>query len=136
MMMRKFREKCLGKIFYNFFITTCKGFAVALSTAIEEAGFPGGQSRTINHRFDYGSYVPLVYLDPECSLPVVLLGCCVMADIGECRAVGAAVAQAATESGRRIAFLASTALSHRLVRGPDRWPSDNEQKQDLSLIHI
>ena len=26
MMMRKFREKCLGKIFYNFFRTTCKGF--------------------------------------------------------------------------------------------------------------
>ena len=63
-------------------------FAAALSTAIEKAGFPGGQSRTSNHRFDYGSYVPLVYIDPEFSLPVVLLGCCVMADIGECMAVG------------------------------------------------
>ena len=111
-------------------------FAAALSTAIEKAGFPGGQSRTSNHRFDYGSYVPLVYLDPEFSLPVVLLGCCVMADIGECMAVGAAVVQAAKESGRRIAFLASTALSHRLVRGPDRWPSDNEQKRDHAFIDL
>ena len=75
-------------------------FAAALSAAIEGAGFPGGQSRTPNHRFDYGSYVPLVYLDPEFSLPVVLLGCCVMAGIGECMAVGAAVAQAAQASGR------------------------------------
>jgi len=109
-------------------------FAAALSAAIEGAGFPGGQSRTPNHRFDYGSYVPLVYLDPEFSLPVVLLGCCVMAGIGECMAVGAAVAQAAQASGRRIAFLASTALSHRLVRGPDRWPSDEEQKRDHEFI--
>ena len=59
-----------------------------------------------------------------------------MADIGECMAVGAAVAQAAKESGRRIAFLASTALSHRLVRGPDHWPSDDEQKQDHAFINL
>ena len=51
-------------------------------------------------------------------------------------AVGAAVAQAAKVSGRRIAFLASTALSHRLVRGPDRWPSDNEQKRDHAFIDL
>ena len=120
----------------NYSIQGHPEFAAALSTAIEEAGFPGGQSRTLNHRFDYGSYVPLVYLDPEFSLPVVLLGCCVMADIGECMAVGAAVVQAAKESGRRIAFLASTALSHRLVRGPDRWPSDNEQKEDHAFIDL
>ena len=111
-------------------------FAAALSNSIEKAGFPGGQSRTLNHRFDYGSLVPLTYLDPDFSLPVVLLGCCVMADIRECMAVGAAVSQAAKESGRRVGFLASTALSHRLVRGPDRWPTDDEQRRDREFIDL
>ena len=111
-------------------------FSGALSDAIGETGLPNSQSETKNHRFDYGSYVPLVYLDPLFSLPVVLLGCCVMADIDECMAVGEAVAQAAKWSGRRVAFVASTALAHQLVRGPDRWPSKDHQARDKAYIDL
>ncbi len=111
-------------------------FSSVLSDAIGETGLPNSQSETENHRFDYGSYVPLVYLDPLFSLPVVLLGCCVMASIDECMAVGHAVAQAAKRSGRRVAFVASTALAHQLVRGPDRWPSEDHQARDKAYIEL
>jgi len=99
----------------NYKIQGDPGFSAALSQAIGESGLPSSRSETRNHRFDYGSYVPLVYLDPMFSVPVVLLGCCVMADLEECMMVGSAVAKAAEVSGRRVAFVASTALAHKLV---------------------
>ena len=120
----------------NYKIQGDPGFSAALSHAIGESGLPSSRSETRNHRFDYGSYVPLVYLDPMFSVPVVLLGCCIMADLEECMMVGSAVAKAAEVSGRRVAFVASTALAHKLVRGPDCWPSQDNQARDRAYLDL
>jgi 3,4-dihydroxyphenylacetate 2,3-dioxygenase len=53
-----------------------------------------------------------------------------MNDLEECFRWGRYVVQSLRESSRRGVFVASGALSHRLVRGPEKWPLPEHMELD------
>jgi len=109
-------------------------FGAALVDAIKGQGLLAGRNETPHYKWDYGTFVPLQYLDPAEHIPVVTMGTCILADLDECYRVGMAVRDAAARSGKRVAFVASTALSHRLVRDPASWPLPEHQALDRRFI--
>jgi 3,4-dihydroxyphenylacetate 2,3-dioxygenase len=111
-------------------------FAAALVEAIKARGLLAGRNDTPHYKWDYGTFVPLQYLDPAQRIPVVTIGTCILADIDECYRVGTAVRDAAARTGKRVAFVASTALSHRLVRNPASWPLPEHQALDQRFIGL
>lgn len=63
---------------------------------------------------DHGTIVPMTFLDPEGEIPLVLLSLTWL-DLALHRRLGAVVRQSALALGRRVAFVASGDLSHRLT---------------------
>ncbi len=111
-------------------------FGRALVEQIKSLGVPCNRNESKHYHWDYGAFVPLQYLDPAQKIPLVLLSTCLSASLEECAAVGGAVAHTARKLGRRVAFLASSALSHDLVRGPGVWPSEARQRLDREFIEL
>ena len=111
-----------------------RDFALAFSDAVRAAGYPCGVNETEHYALDYGTLVPLQYLDPHARLPLVSLPVVLKADIAESMKIGELVHNVGVTQGKRVAFLASTALSHELVRGPEQWPTAARQDMDRALI--
>ena len=111
-------------------------FAGALAKAIWARGLMAGRNETEHYKWDYGSFVPLQYLDPDQRIPVVTMGTCVLADLDECHRVGAAVRDAAAETGKRVVFVASSALSHKLVRDPSSRPTAEHEALDRRYMEL
>lgn len=109
-------------------------FGEALVEAIKAKGLLAGRNETAHYKWDYGTFVPLQYLDPGQRIPVVTMGTCILADLDECYRVGVAVRDAAASSGKRVVFVASSALSHRLVRDPASWPTAENQALDRRFV--
>lgn len=63
---------------------------------------------------DHAAIVPLDFLDPDASFALVTLSLSMLGPTAH-RALGAAVARAASRLGRKAAFVASGDLSHRLT---------------------
>ena len=105
-------------------------FATALAARIRQAGLPCGLNDTPHFTWDYGSLVPLQYLDPAGTIPVVLLPTVFCSDLAESMTVGRLVQETAAALGRRVVHVASSALSHAIRRGPDLWPSQERQEMD------
>ena len=111
-------------------------FARALVAKVAGAGLPCFPNESPYFEWDYASLVPLLHLDPAAVLPVVLIPTCLSADFEECLAVGRLVHDTAKAAGKRVAMLASSALSHKIVRGPEKWPSDEHRALDARLLAI
>ena len=111
-------------------------FASALAERVRAADIPCGLNESPHFTWDYGSLVPLQYIDPAGEVPVVLLPAVICSDLQENMTVGRLVHETAAEQGRRAVFIASCALSHKLVRGPELWPSDEMQQLDHRLIDL
>ena len=109
-------------------------FGALLVDEIKAAGLLAGRNETPHYKWDYGSFVPLQYLDPPQRIPVVTMGTCILADLDECYRVGTAVREAAAKSGKRVVFVASSALSHKLVRNPAAWPTPEHQALDRNFV--
>ncbi len=109
-------------------------FARALIAELGMLGIPCQANESPHFRWDYGTWVPLHYIDPEQRIPAVLLPSCLLASLEECLTVGAAVRQVAERLGRAAVFVGSTALAHHLVRGPGVWPSEVQQQRDREFI--
>ena len=109
-------------------------FGGALVDAWKQAGCAAVKNEASNYRWDYGTFVPLQYIDPAGEVPVVGLPVVLMADHGECLRAGAAVHETAKRLGRRVVFLASTALSHLLVRGRHNWPTPERVEADKRFV--
>lgn len=109
-------------------------FAAALVEALKADGVPAALNESEHYKWDYGTYVPMKYLDPGNETPLVGLPSVVLADIAESLRVGAAIDVAARQSGRRVVVLASSALSHHLVRGRDNWPTPERQAADAAFM--
>lgn len=77
--------------------------------------------------WDYGSVVPMRYLNPDASVRVVNLSVCLAADLKETRRLGQAIGEVLQKSSRRAVFVASGAVAHHLVRGPDICPDQVDQ---------
>jgi 3,4-dihydroxyphenylacetate 2,3-dioxygenase len=106
-----------------------------LAAALVARGKAGGHLSGLvddpHYPLDYGTVMPLVcYLDPGQSIPVVPISVTLMNDLEECFQWGRYVVETLREIGRRGVFVASGALSHRLVRGPERWPLPEDRKLD------
>lgn len=98
-----------------------------LASALVARGKAAGHlSRLVDdphYPLDYGTVMPVVcYLDPDQAIRVVPISVTLLNDLDECFQWGCHVAQSLLSSERRGVFVASGALSHRLVRGPEKWP--------------
>ena len=111
-------------------------FAALIVEEIREKGLLAGRNDTPYYQWDYGTFVPLQYLDAGERIPVVTLGTCILADLDECYRIGTAIRDAAAKSARRVAFVASSALSHRLVRNPASWPTADDQALDRRFLAL
>jgi 3,4-dihydroxyphenylacetate 2,3-dioxygenase len=111
-------------------------FGAALVEAWKEAGVAAVRNEADNYRWDYGTFVPLQYIDPAAEVAVVGVPVVLMADHGECLRAGAAVHTTAKKLGKRVVFLASTALSHLLVRGRHNWPTPERVEADKRFIEF
>ena len=111
-------------------------FGAALVEAWKEAGVAAVRNEADNYRWDYGTFVPLQYIDPAGEIAVVGVPVVLMADHGECLRAGAAVHATAKKLGKRVVFLASTALSHLLVRGRHNWPTPERVEADKRFIEF
>ena len=111
-------------------------FGAALVDAIKGKGLLAGRNETAHYKWDYGTFVPLQYLDPAQRIPVVTMGTCILADLDECYRVGEAIRDAAAASAKRVVFVASSALSHRLVRDPASWPTPEHQALDRRFVEM
>lgn len=111
-------------------------FASALVDAWRAQGIPGGRNETPHYAWDYGSLVPLLYLDPDAQIPVVQIPTVIMADHAECMRVGRAVHATAKRLDKRVAYIASSAFSHDLVRGRHLRPTAEREALDQKFIDL
>lgn len=109
-------------------------FAAALIEAWKADEVPAAANESPHYAWDYGTYVPLSHLDPGAEVPVVGLPAVLMANLAECRRAGAAIHATARRTGRRVVLLASTALTHALVRGRHHLPTPERIALDQAFI--
>jgi 3,4-dihydroxyphenylacetate 2,3-dioxygenase len=109
-------------------------FGAALVDEWKRLEIPAARNESPHYEWDYGTFVPLSHLDPEAQVAVVGVPVVLMADHAECMRAGAAVHATAKRTGRRAVFLASTALSHALVRGRQFMPTAERMDADRRLL--
>jgi 3,4-dihydroxyphenylacetate 2,3-dioxygenase len=111
-------------------------FARALAQSLNAASIPCGINDSPHYDWDYGTYVPLKYLDPDATIPVVTMPTVLCADLKENLAVGPVVHETAVRTGKRVIFISSCALSHKLIRGPELWPAEEQQELDRKFMEL
>lgn len=92
---------------------------------------------------EYGTIVPMHYLNPDGFAKVVSIAQPLFTTLDESRALGEAVRRAIDQSDERVAILASGSLSHRLWPnkdlGPDAWTSiasEFNRQVDLRVLQL
>ena len=106
----------------------------AIVDGITGRGFPCVPNDSTHYSWDYGTWVPVHYMDPDAGIPLVTIPVVLEADHEECFAVGEVIHEACVATGRRAIFAASTALSHKLVRNPPGWPREDRMAADAEFI--
>ena len=109
-------------------------FAEALLDEWKNAEIPAQRNTTEHYAWDYGTFVPLSHLDPQGEVAVVGIPVVLMAKTEECLRAGAAIHATAKRLGRRAVVVASSALTHALVRGRENWPTDERIEADKRMI--
>jgi len=109
-------------------------FGAALVEAWNDVGVSAVRNEARNYQWDYGTFVPLRYLDPASEVAVVSVPVVLAADHGECLRAGAAIHAVARKLDRRVVFLCSSALSHALVRGRQNWPTPERMEADKRFV--
>jgi 3,4-dihydroxyphenylacetate 2,3-dioxygenase len=101
------------------------------------AGLQSVLANDVHYPLDYGTVMPMVcYLDRAQSLPMVPVSVCLAADLKESFEWGRHIARAARESGKRVGFVASGSVSHKLVRGPEKGPKAVDEELDHRLAKM
>ncbi|MGH8630904.1 MAG: hypothetical protein ACREU7_09100, partial [Burkholderiales bacterium] len=109
-------------------------FGGALVEEWKKLDVPAVRNDSPHYGWDYGTWVPLSHLDPAAEIAVVCVPVVLMADHAECLRAGSAIHAAARRLGRRVVFIASTALTHSLVRGRHQWPTPERIEADRHFI--
>jgi 3,4-dihydroxyphenylacetate 2,3-dioxygenase len=94
------------------------------------AGIPVEEVNDPTYVWDYGTVVPLRYLVPNQDIPVIDLAVVWAASLDETFQFGQQIGKVLRESNKRAVFIASGALAHNLVRGPEIMPTISEQALD------
>lgn len=111
--------------------------ASALVDRGNSAGLPCTLANDVHYPLDYGTVMPLVcYLDRAQRIPAVPVSACLSAGLEESFAWGRHVAATAAALDRRAVFVASGSVSHKLVRGPERWPAPADQELDHRFARL
>jgi 3,4-dihydroxyphenylacetate 2,3-dioxygenase len=101
------------------------------------AGLQSVLANDVHYPLDYGTVMPMVcYLDRAQKLPLVPVSVCLSADLAESFEWGRHIAIAARESGKRVGFVASGSVSHKLVRGPEKGPLPEDEELDHRLAKM
>jgi 3,4-dihydroxyphenylacetate 2,3-dioxygenase len=91
----------------------------------------------VHYPLDYGTVMPMVcYLDRAQRLPVVPVSVCLSADLDEAFGWGRCLAQVARETPKRVGFVASGSVSHKLVRDPGRGPRPDDEELDHRFARL
>src|SRR5262245_35241995 len=109
-------------------------FARAFVEELKAAGIPALPNDSPHYQWDYAALVPLLYLDPDAEVPVVQIPTVPRGSLDEAVEVGRLLDRVAQRMGRRVCVIASTALSHALERGPEKWPTPQRIELDKQLI--
>ena len=101
------------------------------------AGLQGVLANDVHYPLDYGTVMPMVcYLDRAQTLPMVPVSVCLAARLDESFEWGRHIARSAAESGKRVGFVASGSVSHKLVRGPEKGPKPADEELDHRLAKM
>lgn len=119
----------------------------ALGEAIAARAAEGGLN-VIAHRveslgLEYGTIVPMHYMNPDGWAKVVSVASPLFTSLEESRVLGEATRRAIDTSGERVAIIASGSLSHRLwpnkKLGPEAWTSvasEFNRQVDLRVLEL
>jgi 3,4-dihydroxyphenylacetate 2,3-dioxygenase len=111
--------------------------ASAIIARGKTAGLQCTLANDVHYPLDYGTVMPLVcYLDRAQRVPAVPVSVCLSADLEESFAWGRDVTRTAKALDRRAVFVASGSVSHKLVRGPEKWPASADQELDHRLARL
>ena len=103
----------------------------------EAEGRPCVLANDVHYPLDYGTVMPMVcYLDRAQRLPMVPVSVCLSADLSEAFAWGRSLAQIARDTDKRVGFVASGSVSHKLVRGPERGPRPEDEELDHQFARL
>lgn len=111
-------------------------FGAALVEAFKPHGLPAFPNASAHYSWDYAGLVPLLHMDPDAAVPVVQIPTVLAADRDECRLAGCLVDEAARATGKRAVFIASSALTHAVVRGRQNWPTPERMELDRKMIGL
>lgn len=101
------------------------------------AGLQCVLANDVHYPLDYGTVMPMVcYLDRAQRTPIVPVSVCLSADLDEAYEWGRHVARAAGEADKRVGFVASGSVSHKLVRGPEQAPQPLDQELDHRFARL
>jgi 3,4-dihydroxyphenylacetate 2,3-dioxygenase len=111
--------------------------AAGLIARGKAAGYQCVLANDVHYPLDYGTVMPMVcYLDRAQRLPMVPVSVCLSADLGEAFGWGRMLAQAARETSKRVGFVASGSVSHKLVRDPPRGPRPEDAELDHQFARL
>jgi 3,4-dihydroxyphenylacetate 2,3-dioxygenase len=119
--------------------------ALAEAIAVEagEAGLNVIAHRVASLGLEYGTIVPMHYMNPDGWAKVVSVASPLFTSLDESRLLGEAARRAIERSGERVAILASGSMSHRLwpnkKLGPDAWTSiasEFNRQVDLRVLEL
>ena len=102
----------------------------------QKAGLPVISVDSPHYVWDYGTLVPLRYLVPKENIPIIDMSICLAADLDETYKFGQVIGSVLEQSSKKAVFVASGALSHRLVRGRENKPTITEQAMDNQMIEF
>jgi len=108
----------------------------AIVDEIAALGVMAAYNESPHYSLDYGTVVPMQYMDPAMTLPLVSLGTCILAPLDECLQVGAAIRRVAQKTGRKIAVVGSTSFAHKIERGQEKWPPKEFMELDRRYIEL
>jgi len=111
--------------------------AAAIVARGKASGLQCVLANDVHYPLDYGTVMPMVcYLDRAQALPMVPVSVCLAADLKESFEWGRHITRAARESGKRVGFVASGSVSHKLVRGPEKGPKPADEELDHRLAKM
>lgn len=111
--------------------------AARLIAGGKAAGLQCVLANDVHYPLDYGTLMPMVcYLDRAQRTPIVPVSVCLSADLDEAFEWGRHVARAASETDKRVGFVASGSVSHKLVRGPEQAPLAADQELDHRFARL
>jgi 3,4-dihydroxyphenylacetate 2,3-dioxygenase len=117
--------------------------ADAIAEAAGNAGLGVIAHKVASLGLEYGTIVPMHYMNPDGWAKVVSVASPLFASLEESRILGEATRRAIAQSGERVAILASGSMSHRLwpnkKLGPEAWTSiasEFNRQVDLRVLEL